>query len=108
MYIYITRNPTLTSKPKLQGLAEIMGNKDMLVGMVKYHMLEGVQDGPSFRLQNGKKLMTLQGSELTVEYDENQNKAAAFVDQAKVETYDLPTDEGIFHIIDWVNMPIKK
>ena len=29
----------------------------------------------------------------------------AFVDQAKVETYDIVTDEGSFHIIDWVNMP---
>jgi hypothetical protein len=31
----------------------------------------------------------------------------AFVDQAKVETYDIVTDEGSFHIIDWVNMPIS-
>ena len=90
-----------------EGLAEIMGNKEMLVGMVKYHMMAGLQDGPSFRLENGKQLPTLQGTSLTVEYAEDQEKGAAFVDQAKVETYDLPTDEGIFHIIDWVNMPKK-
>ena len=86
------------------GLAEIMGDPAKLKKMVGYHIVAGKHDGPSFRLDNGKKLMTLQGTPLTVEFDGN-SKGTAFVDQAKVETYDIVTDEGSFHIIDWVNMP---
>ena len=84
-----------------EALAEIMADPALLKSMVKFHMLPGKQDGPSFRLDNEKKLTTLQGSDLVVDSDGK----SAFVNDAKVETYDVETDEGIFHIIDWVNMP---
>mmetsp|Transcript_39408 Transcript_39408/g.77658 ORF Transcript_39408/g.77658 Transcript_39408/m.77658 type:complete len:180 (-) Transcript_39408:104-643(-) len=83
------------------GLAELMGDKAKLTSMVKFHMLAGKQLGPSFRNDNEKKLTTLQGSDLVVDSDGK----SAFVNDAKVETYDVETDEGLFHIIDWVNMP---
>jgi uncharacterized surface protein with fasciclin (FAS1) repeats len=78
-----------------------MANKPSLVAMVKFHMMKGTVDGPSFRLDNGKKLMTEQGTELVVDADGK----TAYVNDAKIETYDVKTDEGIFHIIDWVNQP---
>eukprot|EP00613_Pedinella_sp_CCMP2098_P000575 CAMPEP_0171621764 /NCGR_PEP_ID=MMETSP0990-20121206/16813_1 /TAXON_ID=483369 /ORGANISM="non described non described, Strain CCMP2098" /LENGTH=203 /DNA_ID=CAMNT_0012187375 /DNA_START=215 /DNA_END=822 /DNA_ORIENTATION=- len=79
------------------GLAELMGDKAKLTSMVKFHMLAGKQLGPSFRNDNEKKLTTLQGSDLVVDSDGK----SAFVNDAKVETYDVETDEGLFHIIDW-------
>lgn len=83
------------------GVDELMGNPELLKKMIEYHMLPGIQDGPSFRNDNEKKLMTKQGTALTVDSDGK----SAYVDDAKVDTYDVQTDEGIFHIIDWVNMP---
>jgi len=84
-----------------EGLAEIMGNREMLQAMVKFHIVPGIQDSPSFQYDKGKTLTTLEGSTRVVDND----GTATFVDQAKVEIYDIKTDEGTFHIIDWVNMP---
>jgi len=85
-------------------LAAIMADKAKLTGMVKFHILPGAQDGPSFRSDNGKQLATLQGGSRTVNVDPAVDRFT-YLDQAKVETFDIETDEGSFHIIDWFDMP---
>jgi uncharacterized surface protein with fasciclin (FAS1) repeats len=51
-----------------------------------------------------KTITTAQGSDLVVDSD----GTSAYVDDAKILTYDVEVDNGRFHIIDWVNYPKKK
>lgn len=59
-----------------------MADKPRLQNLVKFHMMEGLVDGPSFRWaeSNGKKLKTMQGGELVVDADGK----TAFVNDAKI------------------------
>ena len=45
----------------------------------------------------------MHGNELKVDSD----KTTAYLNDAKILTYDVEVDNGVFHIIDWVNVPKK-
>mmetsp|Transcript_48520 Transcript_48520/g.113572 ORF Transcript_48520/g.113572 Transcript_48520/m.113572 type:complete len:177 (+) Transcript_48520:16-546(+) len=93
--------PTDAAFEELGAAALDAMSKEQLQAMIKYHMLEGTVEGPAFRLDHGKLLTTVQGGTLLVDADGK----TAYVNDAKIETYDVKTDEGTFHIIDWVNQP---
>jgi uncharacterized surface protein with fasciclin (FAS1) repeats len=81
-------------------LETLMADKAKLAEVVKMHMMAGTVEGNSFRWleSNGKKMKTLQGKEFPIDSD---GKSAYFGD-AKILTYDVETDQGIFHILDYV------
>jgi uncharacterized surface protein with fasciclin (FAS1) repeats len=96
--------PSDAAFEEMGDVASLLADKAKVTAMVKFHVLPGAQDGPSFRADNGKQLATLQGGSRTVNVDPAVDRFT-YIDQAKVETFDIETDEGSFHILDWVDMP---
>jgi uncharacterized surface protein with fasciclin (FAS1) repeats len=54
--------------------------------------------GSEFRGQNGKAIATLNGKTVTVNDD-------IFIDDAKVNCFDIDLDNGVVHAIDQVLLP---
>lgn len=72
-------------------------NKDVLVKVLSYHVLEG--DIPEHDFSAGY-LSTLEGTDLTVEHT-----PTVLVDGATVSATDIPATNGIIHQIDKVLVP---
>lgn len=81
-------------------LEALMADKAKLAEVVKMHMMAGDVEGNSFRWleSNGKKLAMVQGKEYVIDSDGK----SAYIGDAKILTYDVETDQGRFHILDYV------
>lgn len=82
-------------------------NKQKLVRLLTYHVVPG--KFTSSDLKDGQKLKTLQGQELTVRVvtsgDEENPTKTVTIDEAKLITKDIFTNNGVIHEIDTVITP---
>ncbi|GFN81563.1 transforming growth factor-beta-induced protein ig-h3 [Plakobranchus ocellatus] len=70
-----------------------------LENVLKYHVVAGTYWSPG--LTDGMKLPTLHGGLLTISISAN----GAMVDNANVVQADIPTSNGVIHVVDKVLMP---
>lgn len=82
-------------------LAKLAADKDMLRAVLTYHVLPGKVSAAD--VQNGNT-KTVNGANVALA------KAGSFVtvDEAVVQTADVPVSNGVVHVIDRVLMPPKK
>ena len=82
-------------------MAELAANKDLLRAVLTYHVVAGKVTAAE--VKNGKT-KTVNGAELTAA------RAGSFVtiEDAIVQTADMPASNGIVHIIDTVLIPPKR
>jgi len=73
-------------------------NKDQLISILTYHVVAGKI--MSSDLQNGQKVATVQGGEITVDLS-----AGAKINDATVVTADVDASNGVVHVIDKVILP---
>ncbi|MEM9734138.1 MAG: fasciclin domain-containing protein [Pseudomonadota bacterium] len=73
-------------------------NKDQLVAILTYHVVPGKV--MSTDLTDDASVVTVQGSNVMIDLDNGP-----MVNDAKVVTADLETDNGVIHVIDKVIMP---
>ncbi len=73
--------------------------KDDLANVLTYHVVEG--DVKAADLEDGQKVTTVQGGELTVAIDGGDVK----VNDATVVQADVPAENGTVHVIDKVLTP---
>jgi uncharacterized surface protein with fasciclin (FAS1) repeats len=82
-------------------LDELAANKDMLRAVLTYHVIEGkvtaaeVKTGPAKTVQGASVALSKAGTFLTVE-------------DAVVQTADVPATNGVVHLIDRVLMPPRR
>jgi uncharacterized surface protein with fasciclin (FAS1) repeats len=85
-------------------------NKQKLVRLLTYHIVQGKYTTSS--LTNGQKLKTIQGQELTVKITysgpDNSGTKTIMIDEAKLVTKDLFTNNGVIHELDVVVTPEVK
>lgn len=79
-------------------------NKEMLKGILTYHVIDG--EVLSGQLQNGQRVKTLNGAELTITLE----NGSVYITDAKggramVTQADMKVDNGVIHAIDSVLMP---
>jgi len=72
-----------------------------LKSILTYHVVPGKVLAETVVTLNGKKVKTVNGSEITVSVSSN----GVLVDNAKVLTTDIITDNGVIHVIDSVIIP---
>lgn len=80
-------------------LAQLLTNPSQLGDILQYHVVEGAV--PSSELEDGQKLTTLSGDELTVSVD----GSTVSVNGAEVVQPDLQAGNGVIHVIDTVLQP---
>ena len=73
-------------------------NKDKLTAILTYHVVPGKV--MSTDLKDDMKAKTAQGSEVTIDLDNGP-----MVNDAKVTSADIETDNGVIHVIDKVIIP---
>lgn len=78
-------------------LEALLKDKAKLTAVLTYHVVPGKVMAKDVK---AGKVKTVQGSELTIA---TQN--GVMVDQAKVTSTDIATDNGVIHVIDSVIMP---
>ena len=71
-------------------------NKTKLEDILKYHIVEGKLNYKD--LQDGEKLKTVSGQELLVQVKDGHVR----IQGAEIENRDLPTSNGVIHILDTV------
>ena len=77
-------------------------NKDMLVGILTYHVVEGrVTSGQVVNLTSAK---TLQGDDIQISVTDG----AVSINSAGVTAVDIEASNGIVHVIDTVLLPPSK
>ena len=74
-------------------------NKAKLVAVLTYHVVAGKV--LSSDLNNGQKVTTVQGSEITITLKDGQ----ALINNATVTAADIMADNGVVHVIDTVILP---
>ena len=82
-------------------LAKLAADKDLLRSVLTFHVLPGKVMASDVQTANVK---TVQGANVAT------SKAGTFVtvEDALVQTADLPASNGVVHVIDRVLMPPKK
>lgn len=90
------------------GFDEILGDQALLKNMLNYAILKENMDGDSIRGDSAdggatapKTVATVHGNDLVVDSDGK----VAYLNDAKLLTFDVMADNGRFHIVDWVNIP---
>lgn len=76
-------------------------NKDKLVGILTYHVLSGEVMASTVVTMDGAKVPTVNGASVTI----GVKNGVVTVDDAKVVTTDIKTDNGVIHVIDSVIIP---
>ncbi|HUC79454.1 MAG TPA: fasciclin domain-containing protein [Flavisolibacter sp.] len=76
-------------------------NKQQLTDVLTYHVVPGSLKAAD--LQDGQKLKTVQGKELTVSVKDGK----VMIDGANVTIADVVSSNGVTHVIDAVVMPKK-
>jgi uncharacterized surface protein with fasciclin (FAS1) repeats len=74
-------------------------NKEQLKKVLTYHVVSGAV--PSTKLKNGQKVVTVEGSSITVHIKKGKVK----VNNAHVTAANIKASNGIIHVIDTVIMP---
>lgn len=76
-------------------------NKQQLTGILTYHVVPGSLRAAD--LQDGQKLKTVQGEELTVKKMDGK----VMINNVTVTTADAVSSNGVTHVVDGVLMPNK-
>jgi transforming growth factor-beta-induced protein len=76
-------------------------NKDKLTSILTYHVLSGEVMAAKVVTMDGAKVPTVNGASVTI----GVKGGVVTVDNAKVVTTDIKTDNGVIHVIDSVIIP---
>ena len=76
-------------------------NKDKLKAILTYHVVSGKVMAADVVKLDGKKVKTVQGSPVAIKVD----GGTVMVGKAKVTKTDIPTSNGVIHVIDTVLLP---
>lgn len=89
-------------------LEDLLENIPDLADILKYHVVEGKVS--SSELEDGQMIMTIQGQELevTIEEDEETGETVVMINGAVVTKADIESERGMVHIIDGVLLPEEK
>jgi uncharacterized surface protein with fasciclin (FAS1) repeats len=87
-------------KGVLEGLLK-PENKEMLKAVLLYHVVPGKVPASTVLKMDGKQVKTAQGRSVAIEID----GASVTVGGAKVIKADVPTSNGVIHVIDTVLVP---
>ena len=79
-------------------------NKDKLVAILTYHVIPGKAMAADVVKLNGKAVKTVEGSTVAVKVADGK----VTINGAKVVKTDIPTSNGVIHVIDTVIMPPTK
>ena len=79
-------------------------NKEKLAAILKYHVIPGKVLAADVVKLNGKKVKTVEGSEVTI----TVANGTVSIDKAKVIKTDIDTANGVIHVIDTVILPPEK
>lgn len=77
----------------------LLDETELLADILKYHVVESRY--MSGDLTNGQNLTTLYGDDITVTIEGDE----IYIENAKVETKDIETENGVVHVIDAVLVP---
>jgi|SRR5271157_1722000 len=76
-------------------------NKDKLKAILTYHVVSGKVMAADVVKIDGKKVQTVQGSPVAIKVD----GGTVLVGKATVTKTDIPTSNGVIHVIDTVLLP---
>ncbi len=76
-------------------------NKDKLKAILTYHVVSGKVMAADVVKIDGKKVQTVQGSPVAIKVD----GGTVMVGKATVTKTDIPTSNGVIHVIDTVLLP---
>ena len=76
-------------------------NKDKLKAILTYHVVSGKVMAADVVKLDGKKVKTVQGSPVAIKVD----GGTVMVGKATVTKTDIPTSNGVIHVIDTVLLP---
>lgn len=79
-------------------------NKEKLAAILKYHVIPSKAMAADVVKLDGKKVKTVQGSEVTVAVKDG----TVSINGAKVTKTDIATSNGVIHVIDTVILPSDK
>ncbi len=96
--VFAPSNAAFAAVPKAT-LAKLAADKAMLVKVLEYHVVAGVL--PASKVEMLKSAKTLEGARVNF----SVKGTAAYVNNAKVVTANVPASNGIVHIIDKVLLP---
>jgi uncharacterized surface protein with fasciclin (FAS1) repeats len=98
--VFVPTNAAFAKLPK-GTLANLLKpeNKEQLKKILTYHVVSGAV--PSTKLKNGQKVVTLEGSAISVQIKGGKVK----VNNARVTAANVKATNGIIHVIDRVIMP---
>jgi uncharacterized surface protein with fasciclin (FAS1) repeats len=76
-------------------------NKDKLKAILTYHVVSGKVMAADIVKIDGKKVQTVQGSPVAIKVD----GGTVMIGKATVTKTDIPTSNGVIHVIDTVLLP---
>jgi uncharacterized surface protein with fasciclin (FAS1) repeats len=80
-------------------VAQLFANKKKLKQVLMYHIVPGNFDSKSLREK--KKLMTMEGSEITI----TEHNGNLYADKSLITVTDVPCTNGVMHVLEQVIMP---
>eukprot|EP00057_Strongylocentrotus_purpuratus_P030317 XP_781306.3 PREDICTED: transforming growth factor-beta-induced protein ig-h3 [Strongylocentrotus purpuratus] len=90
-------------------LDDLKREKSKLQNLLKYHVISDVRYSAS--LSSGQRIMASQGDEISVSIENGKfvlNKAQDRLEASRVIQADIPTTNGVIHVIDHVLIPSQK
>ncbi|XP_001190261.3 transforming growth factor-beta-induced protein ig-h3 isoform X2 [Strongylocentrotus purpuratus] len=90
-------------------LDDLKREKSKLQNLLKYHVISDIRYSAS--LSSGQRIMASQGDEISVSIENGKiilNKAQDRSEASRVIQADIPTTNGVIHVIDQVLIPSQK